>query len=376
MKLSKHIIIFILLCATLLYTLYSYEISKAIIIFNLATITAILFIIILEEKAKKNSSINNFIGYFKIPIIIHRHNGKIISSNNAASSIIDEKVINQAINTSSGKTQTPKVVEVSTQKGLRKFNVDTVLIEEDKLLSYFIDITELNELKKQLYLSQNQAAIGLLTSGLSHDFKNILQNINIYLSLIKQSKNHDDIAAYCNTIKQLVDDSNAFIKNILNLSKNQNKEFEKINLDNFLKETVSIIEKTSTSKLTISYMNFATEVAITTIPSMLRQILINLSQNAIEALKDSNSGVISITAEKISIKLIDFIKIDLKDNGKGIKKCDLDKIFSPFYTTNKISGTGLGLTMAKILIKELGGFIEADSHVGEWTCFSIYLPIR
>ncbi|UOD34793.1 hypothetical protein DSN97_00190 [Deferribacteraceae bacterium V6Fe1] len=376
MKLNKYSVVFVMLCATLFYAIAANEISKTIIIFNLTTITVISLIVISEDRKTKNSNLAKFIGYLKIPIVVHNQNGDIILTNDTAKSVIDEKNINELINNKSNEAQSQKIVIIKTQKGLKKFNIDTVAIEKDKSLSYFTDISELNELKKQIYMAQNQAAIGLLTSGLSHDFKNILQNINIYLSLIKQSKNYEDIAAYCNTIKQLVDDSNSFIKSILDLSKNQNKEFEKINLNNFLKETMSIIEKTSTVKTTISYMNFATEVNITTIPSMLRQILINLSQNALEALKDSESGLISITVEKISIKLIDFIRIDLKDNGKGIKKEDLDKIFSPFYTTNKISGTGLGLTMAKILIKELGGFIEADSKIGEWTCFSIYLPIR
>jgi len=374
MRLNKNVILFALVCITLLYVTLADEISKIVIISDIITITIIYLMILLEKNKSNQIYLEKFIKYFKIPIIIHHKNGEIIRMNDSANEIMDEKNIKQILTPKEYKT--PKIVNINTSSGLRKFNMDGSIIEDDKILTYFIDISELNELKKQIYMAQNQATIGLLTSGITHDFKNILQNINIYLSLIKQSKNPEDISAYCNTIKQMVNDSNAFIKSILNISKNEKKEFEKINIDNFLKETVSIIEKTSTTNATISYMNFAPDIEIKTIPSMLRQILINLAQNAFEALKDSNSGVISITVEKVNIKLVDFIKIDLKDNGKGINKDDLNKVFSPFYTTNKISGTGLGLTMAKILIKELGGFIDADSKIGEWTCFSIYLPIH
>jgi len=374
MRLNKNVILFALVCITLLYVTLADEISKIVIISDIITITIIYLMILLEKNKSNQIYLEKFIEYFKIPIIIHHKNGVIIRMNDSANEIMDEKNINHILTPKEYKT--PKIVNINTSSGLRKFNMDGSIIEDDKILTYFIDISELNELKKQIYMAQNQATIGLLTSGVTHDFKNILQNINIYLSLIKQCKNHEDISAYCNTIKQMVNDSNAFIKSILNISKNEKKEFEKINIDNFLKETVSIIEKTSTTSATISYMNFAPDIEIKTIPSMLRQILINLAQNAFEALKDSNSGVISITVEKVNIKLVDFIKIDLKDNGKGINKDDLNKVFSPFYTTNKISGTGLGLTMAKILIKELGGFIDADSKIGEWTCFSIYLPIH
>jgi signal transduction histidine kinase len=202
----------------------------------------------------------------------------------------------------------------------------------------------------------------------------MLQNINIYISLIKRSKDSEEVALHCNTIKQMIDDSNEFIKNILTLSKNQKKEFEKINLDQVIKETVSLIEKILPENISISYLNFASGCEIKTVATMLKQILINLAQNSAEALKNTEKAFISIVVEKTSIKLMDFIKIDFKDNGKGISGEKIDKIFDPFFTTNEKSGTGLGLTMVKILVKELGGFIDVNSKYGEGTCFSIYLP--
>ncbi|MBZ4643792.1 MAG: histidine kinase [Deferribacteraceae bacterium] len=365
MRINLNLISVSIIILVLVHLMFATITSKILVIASLLTALAVLIIDLLVKNKKMQHIYLSFTDNIKIPIILKDKSDKILYTNIEAKNIFGDTIPNVNKDTTH--------IKLVTSRGRKRFNV---LLSHcnDIALYQFLDVTELSELKKQLYTSQNQAAIGILTSGLSHDFKNMLQNINIYISLIKRSKDSEEVALHCNTIKQMIDDSNEFIKNILTLSKNQKKEFEKINLDQVIKETVSLIEKILPENISISYLNFASGCEIKTVATMLKQILINLAQNSAEALKNTEKAFISIVVEKTSIKLMDFIKIDFKDNGKGISGEKIDKIFDPFFTTNEKSGTGLGLTMVKILVKELGGFIDVNSKYGEGTCFSIYLP--
>lgn len=365
MRINLNLISVSIIILVLVHLMFATITSKILVIASLLTALTVLIIDLLVKNKKMQHIYLSFTDNIKIPIILKDKSDKILYTNIEAKNIFGDTIPNVNKDTTH--------IKLVTSRGRKRFNV---LLSHcnDISLYQFLDVTELSELKKQLYTSQNQAAIGILTSGLSHDFKNMLQNINIYISLIKRSKDSEEVALHCNTIKQMIDDSNEFIKNILTLLKNQKKEFEKINLDQVIKETVSLIEKILPENISISYLNFASGCEIKTVATMLKQILINLAQNSAEALKNTEKAFISIVVEKTSIKLMDFIKIDFKDNGKGISGEKIDKIFDPFFTTNKKSGTGLGLTMVKILVKELGGFIDVNSKYGEGTCFSIYLP--
>ncbi|MBF0496069.1 MAG: sensor histidine kinase, partial [Deltaproteobacteria bacterium] len=102
------------------------------------------------------------------------------------------------------------------------------------------------------------------------------------------------------------------------------------------------------------------------------QVFLNLFINAIQAMPDG--GTITINAFR---EASDYIKIDIKDSGVGIKPEQLEHIFEPFYTTKSVGrGTGLGLAVSYALVKKHGGYIEVKSKVNVGTTFSIYLPIK
>jgi signal transduction histidine kinase len=97
------------------------------------------------------------------------------------------------------------------------------------------------------------------------------------------------------------------------------------------------------------------------------QVLLNLTRNAVEAMKDA--GTISIRAKQINKEVV----IEVEDTGIGIRASELEMIFNPFYTT-KETGTGLGLSICYKIIQDHGGTLTVSSTIGQGSVFTIKLP--
>jgi signal transduction histidine kinase len=101
----------------------------------------------------------------------------------------------------------------------------------------------------------------------------------------------------------------------------------------------------------------------------IKQALLNLIKNSIEAMSDSG-GRLTISTESNEQE----ITVSIHDNGPGIPESDITRIFEPYFTT-KIRGSGLGLTLVFKIVREHSGEIAVKSKVGEGTCFTIKLPL-
>ena len=110
-------------------------------------------------------------------------------------------------------------------------------------------------------------------------------------------------------------------------------------------------------------------------PSELQQVILNLTNNAIDAMGKDGGNVEIVTG--INEQDNNMIEIKVDDNGPGIPAQYLDRIFDPFFTTKAVGkGTGLGLSICYGIIQKMGGTIEVESHVGKGTCFLIRLPLN
>ena len=103
----------------------------------------------------------------------------------------------------------------------------------------------------------------------------------------------------------------------------------------------------------------------------LKQVFLNIFLNAIQAMTGKEGNRIEIVTKEIK----DYIRIGIRDNGPGIEKRILDRLFDPFFTTRRAEGTGLGLTLSRRIIEEHKGTIKVSSEVGKGTVFSVNLPI-
>jgi len=224
-------------------------------------------------------------------------------------------------------------------------------------------------------------AIGTLTSGLAHDYNNILTNILGYTSLIQMQVEPD--APYHSKlegIEQCVDNGAKLTRQLLDFASNSPSDVIPVNINHIIKKTSNMYGRTNKGILIES--DYLTDIwTVDVNESQIEQILLNLLINAGHAMP--KGGNIHISTENAEIEdecqIIQvpspgpYIKITVRDTGVGMTEETQERIFEPFFTT-KEAGTGLGLSSAYSTIKNHGGSISVISKLGEGTIFTIFLP--
>lgn len=231
-----------------------------------------------------------------------------------------------------------------------------------------IDRLNLYEEKKR---SENLKIIGKFTSSIAHDIKNLLQIVQSYVELMEiEMKGDSEVGFYVESICAELKLIHGLTLDMLDFSKRQIiLQKSPVRLSEMLKE----IEKHAKiiTKLTgISFeMNFDGDITFECDKEKIFRVFFNLINNAVEAVGEN--GEIKFLVH-MDDKCINF---EVIDNGKGILPENLGKIFDPFFTSGKTKGTGLGLAVVKEIIEAHNGEITADSKQGEFTRFSVRLPL-
>jgi PAS domain S-box-containing protein len=247
------------------------------------------------------------------------------------------------------------------------------------------DITDRKRAEEELIRSERLASVGQLAAGVAHEVNNPLAGILVYIKLLLKRYEQKKLQTE-ETQKQLekigreTERCSRIIKNLLDFSRQTEVKLRPVNINKVIEATFSIIGHQ------ISLENVKTEMDLSTsLPSILvdfdqiQQALMNIMLNAAQAMP--NGGDLKITtsvAERVKIgrSIRDAVRIDISDTGIGIPQENLDKLFTPFFTTKeKGKGVGLGLSVVHGIIERHHGKIEITSNPGAGTTFSIYLGI-
>ena len=244
--------------------------------------------------------------------------------------------------------------------------------EGEKLgtVAVFRDLTEKKELEEKILRSERLATIGRGVSYICHEIKNPLIIIGGFtqqvLRSIKDEKNRQKLEIVIEEIQRLhqflidISDFTRFVKPQLNLS----------HINAIIEEVSTLIEPTLKTKQIKIVKSLDSRIPQSLLdPRQIKQVLINIFKNGIEAMPDG--GELSIKTELKG----DNIEIRIRDTGKGIAPEDLERIFDPFFTT-KSEGTGLGLAISKKIIEDHKGAIAFESELGKGTTCVIALPIE
>ena len=358
-----------------------------------------------ERLSKTLSSIND--GVFTIDIECN-----IVLLNNSAARIIEEDepaVVKQnlfsfceIINTRSEMNQhtlikdvleTGKTLESKSYCGLRVFKSDkTKQIElsvspvrnskNDIMGAVLVlrDITERRKIEEELAKASKIESIGILAGGIAHDFNNLLTAIIGNISLTKMLITSNDKA-----LKRLVEAEKATLRardltqQLLTFSKGGtpiNKTVE--SLSSVLKESAEFVLRGSGIETLYQFEKNLRPAEIDV--GQINQVINNLLINANQAME--GKGKIEIKARnfvkdethKLPLENGSYICVTIRDNGPGIPKDKINKIFQPYYTT-KETGSGLGLASCYSIIQRHGGYITVDSEVDVGTIFTMYLPV-
>ncbi|MBN2535026.1 MAG: response regulator [Spirochaetales bacterium] len=259
-------------------------------------------------------------------------------------------------------------------KGLSEGAIDYVFkpFTMEEINTKIHSIIRNNNIRRLLYEKDKYASLGMLLSGISHEILNPLSAINAPLVNLKNYLSsleieHTKTDNYINTIEANSKRISTIIKNLKMLYYSNEVAIEKINLKSFIEPIKKIFAGKIKERITIT-SEIDPDFEIPANKNLLRQIIINLISNAIDAIKqDGNIIVESGTGyEKKTISII--------DNGIGMDEKQKARIFDAFYTTKDIGkGTGLGLFIVKDLVLKLGWNIEVDSKPDRGSRFTLII---
>ncbi len=256
---------------------------------------------------------------------------------------------------------------------------------ETVLIAVLQDATKLKSLEAQFVQSQKMQAIGQLAGGVAHDFNNLLTAITGHcdLLLLRHDPGDSDYADLVQ-INQNANRAAALVGQLLAYSRKQTLRPEVIDMRDTLSDLTHLLNRLVGEKVKLSLTHDPGLAKIRADKRQLEQVIMNLVVNARDAM--GNGGEIRVTTKNLSLEKAwtrdrvvvapgDYVSIMVMDDGHGIAEDKLQKVFEPFFTTKRVGeGTGLGLSTAYGIIKQSGGFIFVDSHVGEGTTFQILLP--
>jgi len=332
------------------------------------------------ELAEKNNYLTTILEGLPVGVIVTNIDGRIESVNNTACTIMGEtsrgligKRLEERIALEDGEFETTitggdkrkKVVSISstTLKNLQGLEVGRLIVLKD--------VSELKRLREASQRDKRLAAMGEMAASIAHQIRNPLGSIELFASLLNEGLSKDEERQrFSKEIIHAVKTLNNVLSNMLLFANNSKPIKGVVSIEELVEETVGICRFLILDKaVRIEVSHTTPDVSLLGDRELLKQAILNLIINGIEAVKVREEGVVSIVSRVDR----DGIHIMVSDNGCGIPEMLLDKVFDPFFTT-KPKGTGLGLTVANNIIKAHGGFIEVEAREGEGTTFDITLP--
>lgn len=279
-------------------------------------------------------------------------------------------------------TRDPKEPVALTIAGLRGLGDAAVLL----LLK---DNSEEAKLKRQIAQATKMQAVGQLAGGVAHDFNNILTAIigHCDLMLMRHTPGDSDY----DDIQQIKSNSNraaGLTRQLLAFSRQQTLRPQVLQLPDVVSEVSHLLKRLLGETVVLVVKHGRNLGPIRADPGQLEQVIINLAVNARDAMSATSGGTLTIQtyavrADQVAelgseiLPIADYTALSVSDTGCGIPPSVLGKVFEPFFTTKEVGkGTGLGLSTVYGIVKQSGGFIFADSKVGEGTRFVIYLPVH
>jgi signal transduction histidine kinase len=232
---------------------------------------------------------------------------------------------------------------------------------------------QMQEEKQKKQERDKLAAIGQLAAGIAHEVRNPLTTIKGFVQLLNKhgdKRNVEMTSCYLELIDKEIDRMNDLLKDFLLFAKPVKPKLAVTNINQTIKDIDTLLNN--------HCFNHSTKMELILNPEMpnifcdydqIKQVIINVVFNSIDAMKDCDRKIIRIMTKYKH----DYIYINIEDTGVGMTEEQSRKIFDPFYTT-KENGTGLGLSICYSIIENHQGKINVTSIINKGTIFEISLP--
>jgi signal transduction histidine kinase len=262
------------------------------------------------------------------------------------------------------KTQKENEEKARSQKALKEL--------EESMLKLRKQSEKLSDLEEQLRLADRLSIVGELTASLAHEVRNPLGAIRGTVEILQEEFGEQlNETDFFRILIEETERLNSVVDNYLSFARKQGQRKSRYDAREVIQNSALLLS----SKARKSGIQFRVDLPQSPVvmqgdPSDLRQILVNLELNAVQAM--SNSGEIDISGELIEDQKM--LRLIVRDQGSGIKPDELEDIFKPFYTT-KPNGTGLGLSIVKRIADENHWQIDVSSKPDSGTTFTLFMPL-
>lgn len=253
--------------------------------------------------------------------------------------------------------------------------IDTSFVIKERHQGMIIlirNITTIRQLQVLANRSGRMKELGKIAAMIAHEIRNPLGGIKGFATLLQQElKNQTDLYAMATHIVEGTNDLNQFVSKVLNYSRPLQINLEATNLVSLLEELREHVLADANFNPNIHFdLKYSSPTIMAPIDQPLfKSAILNLIVNAIQAMPEQGNLTIQLGHNKENAL------IDIQDTGIGISEENLEKLFSPFFTT-KEEGNGFGLTEVHKVIEAHGGSIEVHSVVSKGTTFSVKVPLK
>jgi signal transduction histidine kinase len=237
-------------------------------------------------------------------------------------------------------------------------------------------LENLTKTQSQLLQSEKMSAVGQLAAGVAHEINNPLGVIlGFAQAVVRKIQPGEPLEAPLKSIEREALRCKSLVQDLLTFSRNGKAERVPLDVNQAVEGAASLIKTQAKTKNVSVIEKLSAQLPhVLADKNKLQQVLINLSNNALDAMPQG--GQLTICTELLNETPQSWVVIKVTDNGAGIAPDILPRIFEPFFTTKPVGkGTGLGLSLVYEIVKSHSGTIDVSSRVG-YTEFIIKLPVR
>ncbi|RID82353.1 HAMP domain-containing protein [Mesobacillus zeae] len=262
----------------------------------------------------------------------------------------------------------------------RVFPLNHAIEGEGEFLVVVEDITEQQLVEEKMVQTDKLSALGIMASSFAHEVNNPLATINAYaedlldrIDVEDETMSEGETEHYLRVIQQNIERCKRITGNLLNFSRKQEWNAEVFDIQEIIDSSISLVDyqlKKNKIHLTLSIEENLPGIRGDGLKLM--QVMVNLINNAVDAMEEEEERKLIISA----LKSKGGILLKVEDSGNGISPEIIPRLFDPFFTTKSAGkGTGLGLSVCYGIIQQFGGSIEVESKCEEGSVFKLFLPL-
>lgn len=267
----------------------------------------------------------------------------------------------------------PSATDQGEQKNYR-LNINQTM-EDGRINGALVtveDVTKEERKKRELFEKEKNKSLNRIIAGIAHEIKNPLMSIRTFATLIGTRGDDKEVQeSFCRFVPGEVDRINKLIESLINYAKPTMKEMEWVDVKAIIDDCIYLTHPVVKKGSIVIKKDIADNLTIKINKDQIKQVLINIFMNGIESMEKKIKSLADIGKDKLTMAISalaedEYVFISITDEGMGMNEKELKSCTDPFFTT-KAAGTGLGLALSKVFIKENKGELHIESLEKEYT---------